>query len=346
MQNKKAKKSTHSTSKLSKILLGVGAVGTVGAIATWVVIEQKAQARVKRLKAIPMPKPKAAKQTRTQTSSSSSTIQTQGPDTTETREIYTTDNQNQTPTDVVRQDTIPTQPTEQAETHIPKDVQYQGMTLLDYPLNETTGPYSFTVNYQSRPLTVSFKGAPMYGLAKGNQILENAKYIGEILGTSGQKYQPTSNEILQLAYLVYRERSGLGRLSNNVELQRERAALLWCIMNRILSTGRSIYNTLHRSDLVSYYGDFNQTSSMESSLSSQAFDYKTFVKAFFDGYFFNEVPEQTNWSHPITLQKNGSSWRTWHLASGTKDANGNIISNTSRSIPVAMEDCVFSRALN
>ena len=329
---------------VAKVLLSVGAIGGVGAAISYAIISTKAKARVKRLEQTPIPTPKkksrASARTQTQTQTSE-IIQTQGPNPTTTT-TTTTNDQNMPQID--------TTPIEQQNTnahidHPIADVNYQDIVLYDYPLDENTGPYTFTVNYQGSPLTVSFKGAPRYGLAKGSQREENAKYIGNIMDVANGKYQPTSNEILQLAYLVFRERSGLGRLSNQIELQRERAAMLWCVLNRILKTGRSIGRTLGGSDMVSYYRDFDNPSKMKDALANESFDYQAFVRAFFDGYFFNEVPQQTNWSHPVTLQRAGARWSTWHLPYGTKDANGNLIGNTSRSIPTAMEDCVFPRAL-
>lgn len=329
-------------SKLSKILLGVGAVGSVGAAIAYVVVSNKAKARVKKLEETPIPKPKKAKvKVSSSSSQTSEIIQTSSPDPAIEQQV--TDVEQQTPTQV-EQPMIEDQQDTSRELPI-ADVNYEGTVLYDYPINENMGPYTFTVNYQGSPLTVSFKGAPRFGLAKGIQREENAKYIGQIMDVVNGKYTPTNNEILQLAYLVFRERSGLGRLSSQVELQRERAAMLWCVLNRILKTGRSIDRTLSGSDMVSYYRDFDNPSKMRSALAGESYDYQAFVRAFFDGYFFNEVPQQTNWSHPVTLQRSGARWSTWHLPYGTKDASGHMIGNTSRTIPTAMEDCVFPRAL-
>ena len=327
-------KGKKTLSKASKILLGLGTIGSVGAAVAYVVISTKAKARVKKLEETPIPKPKRSQTPDTRTESQTSEIiQTSHDSSRATTE--------QIPPQIEQQDTQ-----DVTQTKLPiADVNYQDIVLYDYPVNENTGPYSFTVNYQGVPLTVSFKGAPRYGLAKGIQREENAKYIGKIMDVENGKYNPTQTEILQLAYLIFRERSGLGRLSSSIELQRERAAMLWCVMNRILKTGRSIARTLSSSDMVSYYRDFDDSSKMQSALAGERFDYQTFVKAFFDGYFFNEVPQQTNWSHPVTLQRAGARWSTWHLPSGTRDASGNLIGNTSRSIPTAMEDCIFPRAL-
>ncbi len=340
---RKTGKDKKSLSKLSKVLIGVGAVGSLGVAITYVVMSTRATARFNRLKAIPTPKPNKSVATQTQTRTQTQT-QTNEPDLPIEEDIEIEQVSQQETPPIVLEETPPTSQNVPAKVPI-ADVNYAGMTLYDYPINEKMGPYSFTVNYQNVPLTVSFEGAPRYGLAKGSQKEENAKYIGQIMDVPSGKYHPTNKEILQLAYLVYRERSGLGRLSSSIELQRERAAMLWCILNRILKTGRSIERTLSSSDMVSYYRDFDDVSKMQSALAGQGFDYQNFVKAFFDGYFFNEVPQQTNWSHPVTLQKSGARWSTWHLPYGTKDASGNMIGNTSRTIPTAMEDCVFPRAL-
>jgi len=340
MKQKRAK-NRKPLSTASKVLLSVGAIGSVGAAIAYAVISTKAKARVKQLEETPIPKPKkrpSASPTQTH-SQTFEIIQTQGPNPT-TSTTTTTRQENQVESIPTEQHTTPT------TTATPTaDVNYENIVLYDYPLDEHTGPYTFTVNYHGSPLTVKFEGAPRYGLAKGIQREENAKYIGKIMDVANGKYKPTANEVLQLAYLIFRERSGLGRLSGEIELQRERVAMLWCVLNRILKTGRSISRTLSSSDMVSYYRDFDNPSKMKAALDGENYNYQALVRAFFDGYFFNEVPQQTNWSHPVTLQRSGARWSTWHLPSGTKDASGNIIGNTSRTVPTAMEDCVFPRAL-
>lgn len=216
-----------------------------------------------------------------------------------------------------------------------------GNTLFyDYEKNENPGTYTFTENFNNAPLTVTFKAAPRRGLA--TNISENAKYIGQLMGVKGV-YVPSAAEVDALAYMILRERNAIGKLSSQIEAQRERVAMLWAVVNRVYSFKRSIIGVLSRSDMVSYYKDFKDPTKCESHhnwTSENRVAFKDLVRGFFEGNFTCETEGLQNWLHPSGAR----TWVSWYLPEGTTDASGAIISKTSTIEPLAFEDAVFSRA--
>jgi len=216
-----------------------------------------------------------------------------------------------------------------------------GSTVFyDYEKNENPGTYTFTENLKGSPLTVTFRAAPRRGLA--TNIAENAKYIGQLMGVSGA-YKPSDAEVDALAYMILRERNAIGRLSSEVEAQRERVAMLWAVVNRVYSYKRTIVGVLCRSDMVSYYEDFKDPSKCQSHHNwtpENRAAFKDLVRGFFEGNFNCETEGLQNWLHP----SGAKNWVSWYLPAGTRDASGSEISKTSTIEPLAFEDAVFSRA--
>jgi len=224
------------------------------------------------------------------------------------------------------------------------DLSFDGYTFLNYPVNLTPGSVEISKPYpdsDSPLLTVSFPVAPALGLS------ENPSQIAGQIATkmrsgSTAEYKPTSDEIRMLAYILCKERPSTGGRITEVEAQRERASMLWCVANRIEKSGKSIKNTISSTSFVGYYQDFDDKTKMDNVIAEHP-EFKAFVKAFFKGYFPQEAVDTTSWVH--AGHKYVKRWRAWTLPAGTLDQNGNVITGTSFSQPYYIGEAVFSRGI-
>lgn len=225
------------------------------------------------------------------------------------------------------------------------------LTLLDYPTNLNTGTTKISKPYpevDSPLLTVTFKNAPMYGI--GNDLPGIAKTIATRMGSTADEYTPTDDEITMLAYTLFKERpnTGGGRITE-IAAQRERAAFLWAVVERIWASGKSIKDTVSSSNFVGYYKDFDDIDAMNTALETQEF-LKSYVKAFFKGYFPQEAVDTTSWVHAGWVHV--KRWKSWSLPSGTKytvivdgKEEKRLIENTSTTTPYYIGEAVFSRGI-
>jgi hypothetical protein len=246
------------------------------------------------------------------------------------------------------QQTQSRQQTQQSQaTQLPSgNIRYQDIELLDYPVNTTRETKSHTRPYTNdRPLTLDFIVAPSLGLAKNEaDRARNAKEIARRLGSGSDKYRPSDMEILKLAYVLSKERSsgadlGYGPMTP-VNVQRERAAILYAIINSLegfkthYGSGRNIPKTIEEalgygreyiyypeSDQFQNIGVMEQAvSTSNRNLAPAGINLKSFVKAFFDGYFNNEIDKNTHWSH---MRKN--KWSFFHIPPDAKWPDGSLV---------------------
>ena len=224
------------------------------------------------------------------------------------------------------------------------NIQYQDITLLDYPIDTTRRTEEFTRPYTGgRDLTLDFVVAPSYGLAKNeSDRARNAREIARKLGKSDSKYRPSDREVLKMAYVLARERSsgadlGYGRMSP-VNVQRERAAILYALINSLegfkthYGSGSNVPKTIEEvlayGPEYVYYSEsdkFRNINEMERVVSPtnkniDPINLKTFVRAFFDGYFNNEIDKSTHWSH---MRKN--KWSFFHIPPDAKWDDGSLV---------------------
>ena len=219
-----------------------------------------------------------------------------------------------------------------------------GVTLLDYTIDTNPGTVSLTKPYpkaDSPTLTVSFERAPALGLSLNPEVI--AAEIAIRMGKSSKsEYTPTNDEVRMLAYMLYKERPDTGGRITEIDAQRERAGMLWSVVNRIAKSGKSIKNTISGTDFVGYYKDFDDPTLMDNALTSYP-DFKKFVKAFFKGHLQEELTNLTSWVH--AGYKYVKRWRSWSLPEGTLDQNGNVISGTSFATPLYVGEALFSRGV-
>jgi hypothetical protein len=232
------------------------------------------------------------------------------------------------------------------------------LTLLDYPdQTKNLGTKTISKPYpelDSPLLAVTFKRAPMYGV--GNDTVGIAKTIATRMGSVDDEYVPTDDEITMLAYVLFKERPNTGGRITELEAQRERAAMLWAVVERIWASGKSIKDTVSSSNFVGYYKDFDDVPAMNTALKDQDF-LKSYVKAFFKGYFPQEAVATTSWVHAGWVHV--KRWKSWSLPAGTKApilVDGKplivegkeqkaVIENTSTSTPYYIGEAVFSRGI-
>ena len=223
------------------------------------------------------------------------------------------------------------------------DMTFDGYTFLNYPVNLEPGSVNIAKPYPDKDsplLTVTFPIAPAYGLSENpGQI---ASQIAKKMHSSSSEYKPTSDEIRMLAYILCKERPTTGGRITEVEAQRERAAMLWCVANRIEKSGKSIKNTISSTNFVGYYKDFDDKTTMDNALEQHP-EFRPFVKAFFKGCFPQEAIDTTSWVHAGHIYV--KRWRAWTLPAGTVDQNGDVITGTSFSQPYYLGEAVFSRGI-
>ncbi len=223
------------------------------------------------------------------------------------------------------------------------DKLVDGATLLDYPVDLSPGTITIAKPYpqaDSPKLAVSFKLAPELGLSQNPEVI--AREIALRLGKDKAAYQPTDAEVRMLAYMLAMERPNTGGRITELDAQRERAGMLWAVVNRIQKSGKSIKNTISSTDFVGYYKDFDSTSLMDQKLKEYP-EFKGFVKAFFKGYLQEETRDLTSWVHAGYIYV--KRWRAWSLPAGTRNQNGSIISGTSFAEPLYIGEAVFSRGI-
>jgi hypothetical protein len=230
------------------------------------------------------------------------------------------------------------------DTPVVQDIVFdQNLTLIDYPEKTAVGTKKISKPYpevSSPLLAVTFKNAPMYGV--GNDVPGIAKTIATRMGSTADEYVPTDDEITMLAYTLFKERPNTGGRISELDAQRERAAMLWAVVERIWSSGKSIKDTVSSSNFVGYYKDYDDVPAMNAALADKEF-LKSYVKAFFKGYFPQEAVDTTSWVHAghVWVKR----WKSWSLPQGTKDQAGNVIGNTSTSTPYYIGEAVFSRGI-
>ncbi len=194
---------------------------------------------------------------------------------------------------------------------------YEDLLLLDYVVDPSTPTVTKTKPYKDLgDLTLSLKRAPALGLAVDPSV--NAKRIAQLLGVNADKYVPTDDEVTKLAYVISRERSsganiGQGSMSP-VNVQRERAALLWAMINAIpayiqhygyddaphtigelLARGTEYVNYVENPKMSNF--DVMNKQLSPDNRNIDPINFRTFVKAFFDGHFNDEIGNNTNWVH-------------------------------------------------
>jgi hypothetical protein len=245
---------------------------------------------------------------------------------------------------------------------------YGNITLLDYVVDPSTPLVPMTRKYKDYgDLTIYLKRAPALGLAQNPQ--QNAKQIAALLGSNANKYNPTDAEVTKLAYVLSRERSsgadlGQGRMSP-INVQRERAAILWSIINAIPAyikhygyskAPHTIDEVLARgTEYLNYaenprMSDFNEMNDQlrPDNRNLDPLDFRTFVRAFFDGQFNNEIGNSTNWVHSKVKK-----WSFFVIPPDAKFSNGQTVKSkcktsygctSSEDVFIFLPNGIFGRA--
>jgi hypothetical protein len=245
---------------------------------------------------------------------------------------------------------------------------YDNLLLLDYVVDPSTPIVKMTRPYKDYgDLTLDLKRAPALGLAKNPD--ENARIIAALLGSNDDKYKPTDEEVTKLAYVVSRERSsgadlGRGPMSP-VNVQRERAAILWAIINAIPAYIKhyGYSNAPHTIDEVLARGTeylnykenpkMNNFNEMNRQLRADnrnldPIDFRTLVRAFFDGHFNNEIGNNTNWVHAKVKK-----WSFFVIPPDARFPNGATVKSkcsrpygctSSEDVYIFQPDGIFGRA--
>ena len=245
---------------------------------------------------------------------------------------------------------------------------YGNITLLDYVVDPSTPLVPMTRKYKDYgDLTIYLKRAPALGLAQNPQ--QNAKQIAALLGSNANKYNPTDAEVTKLAYVLSRERSsgadlGQGRMSP-INVQRERAAILWSIINAIpgyikhygySKAPHTIDEVLARgTEYLNYaenprMSDFNEMNEQlrPDNRNLDPLDFRTFVRAFFDGQFNNEIGNSTNWVHSKVKK-----WSFFVIPPDAKFSNGQTVKSkcktsygctSSEDVFIFLPNGIFGRA--
>lgn len=164
-----------------------------------------------------------------------------------------------------------------------------------------------------------------------------SKLIAERLGKTGTEYfdsntgiyKPSPSEVIMLTHILLSEIGSKGS-RRDVQWQREKAAILWCVINAVkhfksvskieeLLPGRGDTTKFkyYLNDDTELYGSANldilsserlkgkgleKYKNAQKSSSNEYYNFELFIDAFFAGYFPDETNYSTNWSHRNGLQ--------------------------------------------